>query len=187
MEIYYLYIYMIHMRSDCKIPEIWTIINDRKYIWWFESRYSWWHKRNYITVKCMKCWLENHIEAKWFWIHWCKCHRLEEKKWTKHWFQSIDNKELHRFYNIYCWIISRCRWTSWKEAKRWYFDKGIKNLWNSFEDFKNDMYESYVDHVKKFWVKDTTIDRIISDWNYCKENCRWATCKEQTDNRKLSS
>ena len=81
---------------------------------------------------------------------------------------------------------ARCKWTSWKEAKKWYFDKWIKCLWLKFEDFENDMYDSYLIHVSKYWEKDTTIDRINPDWNYCKDNCRWATCKEQTDNRKLS-
>lgn len=173
------------MRSDSKIPPIWTIINGRKYIWWLESRYSWWHKRNFITVKCMECWLESHIESKGFWNYWCKCNRIREKKRTRHGFSHYHSKS-DRFYNIYCWIVSRCRWTASSESRRWYYDKWIKCLWSKFEDFKNDMYDSYLTHVSEYWEKNTTIDRIDSDWNYCKENCRWATCKEQTDNRKLS-
>ena len=46
------------------------------------------------------------------------------------------------------------------------------------------MYDSYIKHVKEYWEKDTTIDRI--NWNlwYYKENCRWATVKEQAMNKK---
>lgn len=48
------------------------------------------------------------------------------------------------------------------------------------------MYESYVAHVNEYWEKNTTIDRINWDWNYCKSNCRWATCKEQSENTSLT-
>jgi hypothetical protein len=45
------------------------------------------------------------------------------------------------------------------------------------------MYESYLEHVKQYWEKDTTIDRIDSNWNYCKDNCKRSTIKEQVLNR----
>jgi hypothetical protein len=175
------------MRSDSKIPAIWTIVNNREYIWWLESRYPWWHKRNYITVKCLKCWLESHIESKWFWKYGCKCVRLEEKKWTKHWFQSKDNKPIKRFYMIYNGLKTRCKGTAWWDASKWYHDKGIKCEWETFEQFRDDMYESYVDHVKEYWEKNTTIDRINPNWNYCKKNCRWATYEEQNYNKWITN
>lgn len=53
----------------------------------------------------------------------------------------------------------------------------------SVKDFKEDMYDSFIEHVNKFWLKNTTIDRIDSKWNYCKENCRRATIKEQSYNK----
>lgn len=132
----------------------------------------------------MKCWLESHIEAKWFWNYGCKCNQLASIK-EKHGF--CHKWERNRFYEIYCGIRTRCKWTSWKEARKWYHDKGIKNEWNTFEEFKNDMYDSYLDHVKKFWIKNTSIDRIDWNWNYCKDNCRWATCTEQNKNRYITN
>lgn len=44
------------------------------------------------------------------------------------------------------------------------------------------MYESYIEHCKKYWRGNTSIDRIDVGWNYCKENCKWATRHEQRMN-----
>lgn len=68
-----------------------------------------------------------------------------------------------------------------------YGGAGVKCLWKTFEEFKEDMYESYLKHVKGFGIKNTTIDRIDSLGNYSKENCRWATWEEQNLNKKNSN
>ena len=46
------------------------------------------------------------------------------------------------------------------------------------------MYESYLTHIQEFWKRQTTIDRIDVNGNYNKDNCRWATMKEQGRNKR---
>ena len=47
------------------------------------------------------------------------------------------------------------------------------------------MYESYQKHFETH-NGDTTIDRIDVNGNYCKDNCRWLTNKEQQSNKQDS-
>jgi hypothetical protein len=70
-----------------------------------------------------------------------------------------------------------------------YGGRGIKvcDMWSDFENFRNEMYESYLSHVERFGESNTSIDRICSDGDYSLENCRWATSLEQVRNRRCKS
>lgn len=85
------------------------------------------------------------------------------------------------FYHRYTSILDRCL-----NKKNNYFNhygaRGIKCLWKTFEEFRDDMYESYLLHCKEYGKKNTSIDRIDNNGNYCKENCKWSTKKEQSRN-----
>jgi len=65
-----------------------------------------------------------------------------------------------------------------------YGGRGIKNEWKSFEDFRSDMFDSFKTHLEKHGERQTRIERINNDGNYKKDNCKWATCKEQMRNRR---
>ncbi len=82
-----------------------------------------------------------------------------------------------RFYTIWKGMKQRCLDKNSSEYFR-YGGRGIRLEWNSFEEFKRDMYESYQDGL--------TIDRIDNEANYCKKNCKWSTPKEQANNRRTN-
>ena len=50
----------------------------------------------------------------------------------------------------------------------------------------SDMLPSYLKHCEEFSIKETTLDRINGNNGYSKSNCRWATYKEQNNNRNFN-
>lgn len=84
-------------------------------------------------------------------------------------------------YKRYVSSRRRCIDTKSKDYP-YYWGRWILFEWDNYYNFKNDMLESFLLHIEEHWLKNTTLDRINSNWNYCKDNCRWATRKVQGNN-----
>lgn len=81
----------------------------------------------------------------------------------------------HPLYGRWCQIKGRCNNPNHSR----YIDYGGRGItycdkWETFEGFLDDMESSY--------QRGLSIDRINNDKGYSKENCRWATQKEQSRN-----
>jgi len=87
-------------------------------------------------------------------------------------------KELRKSPTYRSWesMKSRCNGTAGKKNNKWYSDKEITYCkeWQFFADFLKDM---------GIRPENTSLDRIDNSKGYFKENCRWATAKEQVANR----
>ena len=109
----------------------------------------------------------------------CLARELKIKRMTSHGMTHT------RFYNIWHHIKDRCN----NKNSDNYINYGERGIfvckeWEYFENFYNDMYESYLEASYKYGENNISIDRIDYNDGYYKENCRWATMKVQLRNRR---
>lgn len=94
---------------------------------------------------------------------------------------KISHKNFPKEYNLWNSIKQRCYNKKNKSYKNYGY-RGIRmcKTWkNSFEQFYKDMGPKPSDKH--------SIERINNNWYYCKENCKWATRKEQSRNKRTNT
>lgn len=125
-----------------------------------------------VKVECAKCGRTKVMQY----------HKFKNGIGTSHQYCANQVTKCKHFHDK--WLSMRRRTTNPNcERYEQYGGRGISSdYWKFYIDFYDDMYESYLEHVKKFGKKDTTLERIDVNGDYCKENCTWVTYAEQQSN-----
>lgn len=107
-------------------------------------------------------------------IQSCGCLNTEKRRAR----QKTHGMSGTRLYKVWSYMITRC----YNEKCQHFSDYGGRGIKMS-DEWRNDYMNFYHD-MKDGYKRGLQLDRIDVNGNYCKENCRWVTGKQNSRNKR---
>ena len=111
----------------------------------------------------------------------CRCKSQEFRLQKRMTHGETVGRKATKEYRAWQAIINRCRKPTSTKFYHRYGGRGIDICERWFES-----YENFIEDIGRAPTEKHSIDRIDNTGNYCKENCRWATTKEQSRNKRTN-
>lgn len=128
------------------------------------------HRTGESDLECLKYYQENGVKSV-----------IRARPKHRHSYKIKDKRLYSKWYST----KEKCENPKHTAYPR-YGAKGIKvcERWQNYENFENDLLESFLKHIEEYGIKNTTLDRYPDkEGNYEPNNVRWATMKEQQNNK----